>query len=76
MREDLFDLYSIHFAAHYADVEHEILKVKNGYRLALVYSLCWVDGNGNYKLNSSESTYTLSLCLRSLTDKNYRYCLL
>jgi predicted 2-oxoglutarate/Fe(II)-dependent dioxygenase YbiX len=31
----------IHYAAHYADVEHEVLKVTKGHRLALVYSLCW-----------------------------------
>ena len=35
---------SVHFAAHYADLEHELLQVKSGYRLVLVYSLCWVKG--------------------------------
>ena len=35
-----------HFVAHYADIEHEILEVKSGYRLALIYSLCWENGNG------------------------------
>lgn len=35
---------STHFAAHYADLEHELLEVKSGYRLALVYSLCWING--------------------------------
>jgi hypothetical protein len=38
--------YAAHYAAHYADMEHELLGVKSGYRLALVYSLCWIDGNG------------------------------
>ena len=33
-----------HFAAHYADLEHELLEVTSGYRLALVYSLCWAKG--------------------------------
>ena len=28
-------------AAHYSDCEHEITPVETGYRLALVYSLCW-----------------------------------
>jgi hypothetical protein len=36
--------FSVYFAAHYADLEHEILEVKSGYRLALVYSLCWTQG--------------------------------
>lgn len=39
--------YMIHFAAHYADLEHELLEVKSGYRIALVYSLCWVHGMNN-----------------------------
>ena len=33
--------YLIHYAADYADLEHELLEVKSGYRTALVYSLCW-----------------------------------
>ena len=36
--------YSMHYAAHYADLHHEMLEVKSGYRLALVYSICWVTG--------------------------------
>ena len=28
-------------AAHYSDCEHEVTPVITGYRLALVYSLCW-----------------------------------
>lgn len=35
---------SMHFAAHYADLEHELREVKSGYRLAMVYSLCWAKG--------------------------------
>jgi len=31
--------YAIHFAAHYADAEHEVTEIKSGYRLTLVYSL-------------------------------------
>ena len=38
---------SIFYAAHYADLEHEILKVKSGYRLVLIYNLCWINGNGS-----------------------------
>jgi hypothetical protein len=37
--------FSIYFAAHYADLEHEVLTLKSGFRLALVYSLCWLNGN-------------------------------
>jgi hypothetical protein len=33
--------YQCHYVAHYADCEHEILPVKSGHRLALIYSLCY-----------------------------------
>jgi len=33
--------FECHFAAHYADVEHEVLSMKGGVRLAMVYSLIW-----------------------------------
>jgi hypothetical protein len=33
--------YGCHFVCHYADCEHEIMKVESGHRLALVYSLCY-----------------------------------
>jgi hypothetical protein len=33
-----------HFVAHYADCEHEIHKVESGFRLVLVYSLCYTGG--------------------------------
>jgi hypothetical protein len=36
--------FEYHFAAHYDDLEHELLEVKSGYRLVLVYSLCWLSG--------------------------------
>jgi hypothetical protein len=36
--------FSIYFAAHYADLEHELLEITSGYRVALVYSLCWKNG--------------------------------
>ena len=39
------DSNKIYYAAHYADVEHAISEVKTGYRLALVYNLCWANGN-------------------------------
>ena len=34
--------YGCHYVAHYADCDHEIKPVETGYRLALVYSLCYV----------------------------------
>jgi hypothetical protein len=37
--------YGCHFVAHYADCEHGIHKVESGFRLALVYSLCYTGGN-------------------------------
>lgn len=36
--------FSIQFAAYYADLEHEVLEIKSGYRLTLVYSLFWANG--------------------------------
>ncbi|XP_028404726.1 uncharacterized protein LOC114527259 isoform X2 [Dendronephthya gigantea] len=45
MREVNFDgeesLYCCKYAAHYSDCEHEVTEITSGYRLALVYSLCW-----------------------------------
>lgn len=35
--------YQCQYVAHYADCEHEIKPVQDGYRLALIYSLCWTD---------------------------------
>ncbi|ORZ34605.1 hypothetical protein BCR44DRAFT_1379207, partial [Catenaria anguillulae PL171] len=33
--------WACHYAVHYADAEHELLPVTTGYRLALVYSICY-----------------------------------
>ena len=33
--------YECFYAAHYADVEHEVQPIEAGVRLAAVYSLCW-----------------------------------
>ncbi|EPQ26348.1 uncharacterized protein PFL1_05996 [Pseudozyma flocculosa PF-1] len=30
-----------HFAVHHSDLEHEVLSVTQGYRLLLVYAVCW-----------------------------------
>ena len=33
------------YAALYCDCEHEVAEIKSGYRVALVYSLCWSETN-------------------------------
>ncbi|CAJ2512875.1 Uu.00g009940.m01.CDS01 [Anthostomella pinea] len=33
--------YACHYAVHYADAEHAVTPITRGYRLALVYSICW-----------------------------------
>ncbi|GAQ81131.1 hypothetical protein KFL_000710360 [Klebsormidium nitens] len=33
------DVYAIHYAAFFADCEHELLPIQTGYRLALIYNL-------------------------------------
>lgn len=37
----------VHYAAHYADLEHEVEPIKSGYRVCLIYSLCLVNANTN-----------------------------
>jgi hypothetical protein len=59
---------NIYYAAHCADVEHEILEVKSGYRLALIYSLCWLNGNDD-TLNKESLTNQMTSALASL-DKS------
>jgi len=34
-----------HFAVHYADSEHAVTPITSGYRMALVYSICWPTDN-------------------------------
>ena len=63
--------FSIQFAAHYADVEHEILEVKSGYRIALIYSLCWVNGNGCYETKNKGSVEKMISCLSDLSNAKY-----
>jgi hypothetical protein len=33
--------YQCHYAVHYADAEHAVTPITKGYRLALIYSICW-----------------------------------
>ncbi len=39
------DLFRIHYAAFYADCEHEVRPLKQGYRLCLVYNLTLARSN-------------------------------
>ncbi len=63
-----------HFIAHYADVEHEILEVTSGYRVALTYSLCWQNnGNGTGRQISNESIPERYLrVFKKLSKRPYR----
>ncbi|KAL9934164.1 hypothetical protein V8E36_007246 [Tilletia maclaganii] len=36
--------YQCHYAVHYADSEHAVTPITSGYRMALVYSICWPSG--------------------------------
>jgi len=38
--------FKTHFAAHYADIEHKVEEVTTGYRLVVVYNICWNGNNG------------------------------
>ncbi|KAJ9122422.1 hypothetical protein QFC22_001847 [Naganishia vaughanmartiniae] len=33
--------YRCNYAVHYADAEHAVTPITDGYRLALIYSICW-----------------------------------
>ncbi|CAD6885701.1 unnamed protein product [Tilletia controversa] len=37
--------YQCNYAVHYADAEHAVQPITEGYRLALVYSVCWPDNS-------------------------------
>ena len=70
--------YLSHFVAHYADLENEILEVKSGYRLALIYSLCWENSNElNFNRKNRHEyrslVYQMSSCLNTLNDNDNLY---
>lgn len=48
--------YLTHYAAHYADLKHEILTVTSGYRLVLTYNLCWTQTQISYPRNENRIT--------------------
>jgi len=37
--------FKCHYAVHYADAEHAVVPITQGFRLALVYSLCWPESS-------------------------------
>jgi len=47
--------FSSHYMCHFADCEHEVKEVSSGYRLAVVYSLCFTPGRGKELYSVMES---------------------
>ncbi|KNE71836.1 hypothetical protein AMAG_16268 [Allomyces macrogynus ATCC 38327] len=47
--------FAVHYAVHYADAEHELKPVTSGYRLALVYSLCWPEHQVKQRLSAAST---------------------
>lgn len=60
--------YQCHHVAHYADCEHEIRPVESGYRLALIYSLCYT-GNERQKPSVQNLTQGALVSLMNRLDK-------
>ncbi len=56
-----------HFSAHLSNVEHEIISVKSGYQLVLVYNLVLLDGANNRDLIGK-----MTLCLTCLNKSQYQ----
>ena len=61
--------YFMHYAAHYADLEHEILTVTSGCRLVLTYNLCWTHTKEAYPRNETLIS-NLAKCLSVYTRSN------
>ena len=58
-----------HYAAHYADIEHEIREITSGYRIFLVYNLCWENENGHcLNTNDAETVSSLASSLSILNE--------
>lgn len=53
--------YSVHYAAHFADVEHKVAPVTEGYRVALVYNLAWESGGELPSAAANESRLASAL---------------
>ncbi|EPQ26345.1 uncharacterized protein PFL1_05993 [Pseudozyma flocculosa PF-1] len=66
-----------HYAVHYADAEHEVTPVTQGYRLALVYSVCWPASQGEPTVPptsaDADGTAALAAALGKLADEERRF---
>ena len=69
-----------YYAAHFADLNHEVLEVRSGFRLVLVYSLCWSEADSSGFVASGEnllSVKKMAYALQHLDDsKRYLSMLL
>ncbi|KAJ3365218.1 hypothetical protein GGF32_009723 [Allomyces javanicus] len=45
--------FAIHYSVHYTDAEYELMPITSGYRVALVYSLCWPKHQAKRTLDAS-----------------------
>ncbi|EPQ26340.1 uncharacterized protein PFL1_06945 [Pseudozyma flocculosa PF-1] len=67
-----------HYAVHYADAEHEVTPVTQGYRLALVYSVCWPKDRPRDEVpaqpaDSAQGEDELSAALGTLSDQEKHF---
>jgi hypothetical protein len=44
-----------HFAAHYCNVQHEVLPVQVGHRLVIAYNLCWSNPPNHQQMSTGSS---------------------
>ena len=71
--------FMVHFAAHFADLEHKIEEVQSGIRVAVVYNICWVKPG---PAPSAASPHTSSFQVASIlaewdltTHSKFAFCL-
>lgn len=68
--------YECSFVAHYADCEHEIKPLECGYRLALVYSLCYTGAKKfTPKASDLDKFTSLQRVLKCLPKEQSMFCL-
>ena len=58
--------FMVHFAAHFADVEHMLEEVQSGIRAAAVYNICWV---GSGPAPSVTARHTSAFGVASILEK-------
>ena len=61
--------FSVQFTAHNADLQHELLEVKSGYRLTLVYSLYLIRGYLNILIFDVNYLLVFTTCLSFLRKR-------